>query len=635
MGKYINAKKSILNRRHSLGGRACSRGLSHLLADQLVGLINSHFEVFVVLQDSVDLRDVQIDQHARDLGSLSALERVDKAENGSTDLLLVVRVLLNNTLDKWGAAHQVGFFHAGGLSLWLQLVLLEAAWHATHLVLLLHLLRHLLHGLLDTAHVHWLLTLTHRHWATLRAIVPVVTVVGRLVAEVLALLVAVLHGVAADSGEALLVAWSQFLKELLEHFNQDFRLVATLEGSLATVLLAEFHEVDFVLVLFVLELSDFLDLVVVDLERAGHELLALEFFLGLLGVVGSLEADKAVGVLALFLGEKSDTLNLSELAEEVFDVLVGAGVRNVLDEQVALLLGVLVLHGVSLNLLLTVSLVQELLDVHLLAINFFAIEVIDSSGGSLGSNFAVFLVLREVSDHGVGTHLVLGELEHANGSVFGEFHFGLLLIPIIGKVLGVNVVENTPKFTLVTRLVLDCANFIFAALFLETLGGGRRLLEADEAITARGVLGVERDLQRLDLSELLAEVVEPLGVVFVVLGNFGDEHVVVNESLLVGTVECVVEGQASATFAVVIEVAELLACFGEALVVRDVDDGGAEGSVKFSSDLGLNLEDIASFLLNDQSDLVGVGGLLGQVVQVKIVGSFGVTHLHFCVFCFL
>jgi hypothetical protein len=45
-----------------------------------------------------------------------------------------------------------------------------------------------------------------------------------------------------------------------------------LEGRRATVLLAEFDEVDFVLVFLVMELSDFLDLVMVDLELAAHEL---------------------------------------------------------------------------------------------------------------------------------------------------------------------------------------------------------------------------------------------------------------------------------------------------------------------------------------------------------------------------
>ena len=120
----------------------------------------------------------------------------------------------------------------------------------------------------------------------------------------------------------------------------------------------------------------------------------------------------------------------------------------------------------------------------------------------------------------------------------------------------------------------------------------------------------------------------------VVLGNSGDEHVVVDETLLVGTVQRVVEWEASALLSIVLEVAEGLASLGEGLVVRDVHNRGAEGAVQLPSDLGLDLQDVTSLFLDNQGDLVGVGEGLRQVVEVEIVCSLGVTHRHFYVFCF-
>jgi len=249
------------------GGRVL--GLVHLRSDQLVSLLDSHAEVFVVLQNVVDFWDVQVDEHASDFRGLAALQRVDEAEDGSANLLLVVGVLLDNTLDKRSAAHEISLLHARGLLRLLHRLL--EAWHAAHLVW--HLLWHLLHGLLDAAHVHWSLVLSTLNRTALGASVAVVVGSGSAT-DVLARLALVLHSViVVKSWRALLVAlWGQFLEDLLDHFNQNFRLVMILEGRRATVLLAEFDEVDFVLVFLVMELSDFLDLVMVDLELAAHEL---------------------------------------------------------------------------------------------------------------------------------------------------------------------------------------------------------------------------------------------------------------------------------------------------------------------------------------------------------------------------
>ena len=57
------------------------------------------------------------------------------------------------------------------------------------------------------------------------------------------------------------------------------------------------------------------------------------------------------------------------------------------------------------------------------------------------------------------------------------------------------------------------------------------------------MVGFKRDLKRLDLSKLLGDkIVEPLGSVGVVLRDLRDEHIMLCEALLVGTVERRVEG---------------------------------------------------------------------------------------------
>jgi hypothetical protein len=112
------------------------------------------------------------------------------------------------------------------------------------------------------------------------------------------------------------------------------------------------------------------------------------------------------------------------------------------------------------------------------------------------------------------------------------------------------------------------------------------------------------DLQGLDITEARAVIVKPLRVVDVVLGDLADEDVVIRETLRVGTLERVVEWQASCPVLaclvcglvdgfVVHEVAEVLASALEGFFVLDADDGGAEGTIEFASDLRLELEDIA------------------------------------------
>jgi len=297
--------------------------------------------------------------------------------------------------------------------------------------------------------------------------------------------------------------------------------------------------------------------------------------------------------------------------------------------------------------LLALSLAQELLDVKFLTVHVGVVESINCGGCSFGSSFAVVRVGGEVGDHCKLAILVATELEHTDRAKLAEKCASLLFIEVIGQILGINVVENATEFALVAWLILNRANFSFAAIFLEALSCCRGVLEANETIATGSVVRGQGDLQGLDITEARAVIVEPLRVVDVVLGDLADEDVVIRETLRVGTLERVVEWQASCPVLaclvcglvdgfVVHEVAEVLASALKGFFVLDADDGGAEGTIEFASDLRLELEDIACLLLDNQGNLVRVGGFLGEVVKVQVVCPLVVTHhLHFLFFVFL
>jgi hypothetical protein len=96
----------------------------------------------------------------------------------------------------------------------------------------------------------------------------------------------------------------------------------------------------------------------------------------------------------------------------------------------------------------------------------------------------------------------------------------------------------------------------------------------------------------------------------------------------------IIKWQSAAHFAINLKVAEGLTGFLEALIVRNNDDCSVEWSINVASDLRLAVKFVTCFLHNNHSDLVRGGFLLWQVVQVKIILSFCITHLHFLFFVF-
>jgi len=127
-------------------------------------------------------------------------------------------------------------------------------------------------------------------------------------------------------------------EQLLQHLGQ-VRLggkVVPLEttGLLGLVLLP----IGFVTSLLHLELSDFLDLVVVDQEHLALNGVVLQVGFGLGSIGGLLEADESKRILGLLALIESDVLDLTEGLEEVGQVILGVLVWEVLHIQIASLL---------------------------------------------------------------------------------------------------------------------------------------------------------------------------------------------------------------------------------------------------------------------------------------------------------
>jgi hypothetical protein len=79
----------------------------------------------------------------------------------------------------------------------------------------------------------------------------------------------------------------------------------------------------------------------------------------------------------------------------------------------------------------------------------------------------------------------------------------ILLGEVLREVLCVNVVVDLSEVTLVTRLVADNLNAVGITLGFEGTGSGGRVLEADETIATRLVIGIQRDFERFDVTVAL------------------------------------------------------------------------------------------------------------------------------------
>lgn len=128
-------------------------GLSCLLGEEVSCLANTSLEQIVILHDELNIVNWQIDEHTSNLGSFRADNLVNVFVENGTNLILVVRVLWNNSWEDRIGGHDVPLINRQRLSSILHWLLS----HLSHLLLLLLKLLHL-HHLCLAVLVHLLTT---------------------------------------------------------------------------------------------------------------------------------------------------------------------------------------------------------------------------------------------------------------------------------------------------------------------------------------------------------------------------------------------------------------------------------------------------------------------------------------------
>ena len=95
--------------------KRCS--LTWLLSEELIGLADTSLEEVIVLHDKLDVSNREIDQHTSDLWSLWSNKLIHKLVENSSYLILVVRVLGDDSREDLVAGHDESLVH-GQLLLW-------------------------------------------------------------------------------------------------------------------------------------------------------------------------------------------------------------------------------------------------------------------------------------------------------------------------------------------------------------------------------------------------------------------------------------------------------------------------------------------------------------------------------------
>jgi len=185
----------------------------------------------------------------------------------------------------------------------------------------------------------------------------------------------------------------------------------------------------------------------------------------------------------------SEALNLTIGGKKFSEVLLGHGLGETFDVQVASFLGALVLDGLTEAFGLTVSPLQCFFDVKLLVVgelhtvdHALTVQLGNSLLSAARSVFTVLSVLRVEADEGIRSLLVAHVLHALDATKLREEAMNISLRVVIGEVLGVDVVVDLAEVTLITGLVANDLVGVGVALFGQGFGGRRWVLEANEAI---------------------------------------------------------------------------------------------------------------------------------------------------------
>lgn len=418
-------------------------------------------------------------------------------------LILVVRIFCDHSGEDLLASKQVALFVR-------HLLLLLLLGHLCHLLLLLLLLHHLhLLRIVAThlaAHAHARrriaahLRLVHGV-AAVHLVVASWAVVGAdLALRLLSLIAAWATWMSSHGALLLLHEVGHGLKQHLEVELELFLVGQISPFGALRVLLAELLEVMLVTSSLILKLTHLLDLVVVD----GQGLVVNgEVLFGRGGLVRLLEADKSVQLLdAITRRVHPQTLDLAVLGEELAEVLLGHRVWEAFHVKVASLFGALVLDRLTQALGFAVGSLEGLLDVELFVVgkrltidHALSVELGDGFLSASWSIFAVHAVVRVEADEGIWAFFIAHVLHALNATELAEQIMDLLLRVVHGEVLRIDVVVDLAEIAFVAWLVANDLILVGVALCFQGFGGRRWFLEAYEAVAARLMVRVERDLE--------------------------------------------------------------------------------------------------------------------------------------------
>lgn len=554
----------------------------------------------------------QVNEHTSDLGSkLGALKLSDEIKDSVTDGLLEMGVVslarrnnLGGLLVESGGSGVLGLGHHGCLSL-------VTGSGKLNSVLLLHVS---LSSLVSTSVLHLLhlvLTLSHvvhgtSGVVTLGSLVVVTTVVVSITALEVSVSTLVLL-VLSRSGHLLETTISlhgEGLQELGDLVVEFITRGDVLPVVVLVVKLFELLETKFILSLFIMDLSELLELVMANLELSLVEESVVTVLEGLLGLIRSLEADESVGLLCLINGEHLDALNFSVFLENTSEVLFGELGLEVLDVEVASLLGVLVLDGLTEELFLSLGGSKGGLNVEDLTVTHVSsVKRFNGFESFLGSVLVIVFVFRHVADESEFTVGVVNLGERGNVSEGSEEVLQIFIREVVGVVLDVQVVEHTSDVLSVLGVPLDSDALLARRRLVHHFagfGGILRGLVADETVSTRSVVLVHGDLEGLDgvllgRVERAHSVIELSGGHILTMGSgsgdFADEDVTVLVGLgEVRSEEGVIESETSARLASDVEVSQVVGGLLVHFFILNAHNTGVEWLSGVSADLGLVLE---------------------------------------------
>ena len=118
---------------------------------------------------------------------------------------------------------------------------------------------------------------------------------------------------------------------------EDFWLVDHFKTECSLVLFLEVVVISLISDFFLLDFSNFLDFVVVDVEDLSIEGLSIKLLSGKSGIIWVLEANESIDSFSFF-AEDLDAFNFSALSEVFFELFIGCVGWEVLNVKVASLL---------------------------------------------------------------------------------------------------------------------------------------------------------------------------------------------------------------------------------------------------------------------------------------------------------